>query len=552
MGKKKIIMFLVFGVMLLGAVQFGIAQSTAVNAKADPGLAQVAPGLKYVAWPVDEEKPAVTLKLIQNTSQVLRFDRPVIRIAISDPEVCDIETLSSQELLIYAKKQGKVSLIVWDENYSIAAFSLETTADTAKLEEMLRGIDPWGSYQILPFKETLIVHAQTDTQEKVKRIEDAVTAFDEKAVHVVRVRKPKLILLEVRFAEIDRKSNLDFGIDTQFIGGKWNFGTYAGRNSPSETDSDGDAFTAEHSKRSTFPLLYPTSSGTSDIYASFIDKKRYFAPYLQWLEQKNILKLIARPNLLTKDGEAAKFIVGGEFPIATTSFQGINVEYKEFGNIVEFTPEILENELIRLKVKAEVSELDFTNTIVLAGSTIPSILKRNQETVAVLKADETLVIGGMITQRISQVTRKIPILGDIPGIRNLFRRKVNSRQDVELLIIITPHLVSPFEMGPKKEYYNAEKIEMLKEAVRVHAPDYAEDQADTINQLITQEEGLRPLKVQKEAVKQIEAEMIMAQKEASTKPEASEAPSQQAKPAEQIPQIPQKDQKSALPVKPTA
>ncbi len=500
MNTKKIYQvtrYSVLSIILLG-LALGTTKTSAVEISSAPeGLSSS--DVRYLKWPAYEGMKQESLLIARGTSQSLRFDRPIVRASISDPAICDIVTLNRQEILVNSKKTGHVNLLVWDEQNHIASFNLQSTIDIGQLEKILNGIDSKAQFDIYPFESSVVVQGSTDTVLKAKQMEQAITAFDSKATSLVQVQKPKQILLEVRFAEVNRKANKDFGLDSQVLVDKFMSQSFFGRNSPSKDLDEGfrqagrtdSRFLPSNAKVASPFLPPPRSSGTTDLLFSYGSSSVWISDYLQWLVQQNILKIIARPNLLAKDGETAKFLVGGEFPVPVTTVNNISVDYRQFGTKLEFKPEVLDDQVLRLKILTEVSELDFSTTVSFLGSTFPTILKRTQETVAELREGQTLVISGMITQRINRVKKKFPILGDTPLISRAFRRDEFERTDVELLVVITPHIVSPFDMGEKKTFLDQAGIDRVKEAGRVFKPAYPDQQGDAINEVLTQNEPLQ-------------------------------------------------------------
>lgn len=463
-----------------------------------PASGQAPGDVLYLNWTDHDGILSGRIPIVKGTSQILRFQRSISRAAISDEEICDIQPLGKHEVLIYSKQPGTVSLIVWDDQFNIASYEVESMLDINKLKGTLNIIDPKSEIEVEPFQKTIMVSGYVSTIGKVKQIEDAVKSFDEKAVTFVRVAEPKQILLEVRFAEVDRKANQDFGFDVETAFRDYYIRSLTGNTgaSPSEGGA-GDVnffggstnptqYTPYKGSGTISQLLVPSSTdGTANLYGAMVGKRYMIQPFLESLEQKNILKIIARPNLVTKDGTEATFLVGGEFPVPITTANSITVEWKPFGTNLKFTPEILENGTIRLQIKAIVSELDFTTTVTIQGTAIPTVLSRENQTVAELKEDQTLVIGGMLTQRINRINKKTPILGDIPFIGKAFKNEVFSRTDVELLVVVTPHIVNPIDTNERKVFY--EKDQVL-ESIRPMYPAYTEPQGDMIRHLLTQGE----------------------------------------------------------------
>lgn len=465
--------------------------------------------VKYLSWPKVEGEPQPLMMMIRGTSHVFRLERPIIRAAVSDPTVCDILTLNPQEILIHARGVGRMNLILWDEDNRIATYDLQSIVDVERLEVMLKSIAPQSDLHVMPFNESVIVYGTTQNSSRVQQVTEAVTAFDEKAKSFVDIAEPKQVLLEVRFAEVSRKTNENFGLDFELVSHLWQTRSFSGRNAPSGTTDS--TYQTDQGAVAVEPIGLPTSAGSTDQFLSYVSGSTLASAYLQWLEQKNILKIIARPNLLAKDGEEAKFIVGGEFPIPITTDNNIEIEYKEFGTKLNFTPVVLDNDVLRLKVDTEISELDFSNTVSFGATTVPSILKRNQQTVAELKEGQSLIIGGMITQRINRVKKKVPLFGDIPIVKNYFKRDEFSRTDVELLVVITPHLVRPFDLQENKRYGDPETHPAIKKSIQLYQPAYPDAQGDAVNQLFVQGEDYGHFEEELAAAENI-AEEIEAEK----------------------------------------
>jgi pilus assembly protein CpaC len=440
--------------------------------------------VRTVAWTTAQGGEPIAI--IQNSSQVLRFDRNIVRAAISNPDICDITTIGERDVLVNAKKTGVVNLLLWDDRNEIASYSLESTLNLERLSRVLRAIDEGSELQIVPFNDTAAVYGTVETSLKLKQVDATVKAFDKNALSFVRLKESKQILLEVRFAEVNRKANSEFKFDLEAIGKEFAFRGLTGQTGASIPLSD-SRYTPAGSPV-TYNQIGLPNENMANLYGAYVSNKLLVSNFLKFLEQKNVLKIIARPNLVAKDGEEASFIVGGEFPVPVATRDGIEINYKEFGTKLKFIPEALDKGMIRLNLETEVSELDFSTTLVVNGSTVPSLIKRNQKTIAELADNQSLVIGGLITQKINKVNRKVPGLGDIPIAGKLFNSDTVSRTDVELLIVITPNIVRPIELGESKRFYDGTEV---SEAIRPFTPPYADQHADTIDNLLMQEETRR-------------------------------------------------------------
>lgn len=449
--------------------------------------------VQEIAWDDHANKGSV-IYLSASTSQILRFDRRIIRAAVSDVNVCDITTVGTSDVLVFAKKPGNANLIVWDNDNNIATFGLQAMPDMYKLEKILKGIDANAEIKILPFNETVSVYGTTETSGTLKQMQDAIKGFNDKALSHVKIKEPKQILLEVRFAEVDRTRAKEFKLDVEAITRFNIWSSFTGKTGQSLTDRE-STYSARNSIFSAEIMPIATET-TANLSIPYIGRTIAIFPYLKYLEDNNILKIIARPNLVTKDGEEAEFSVGGEFPIPVSSGDGdVTIQYKEFGTKMVFKPEMLDNEVIRLNITAEVSELDFSTTVSSGGVEVPALNKREEKTVSEMKDKQTLVIGGLISQKITKTHRKTPGLGDIPILKVLFNADTYDYTEIELLIVVTPHIVKPFDTGENKEFFNVENVKTGISAMEFASAD---PQANAIGNIFVQNEKLLPRKLEEE------------------------------------------------------
>lgn len=455
---------------------------------------QLVEQIQPLDWPTDGQHAGSQLQVVSGTSHVYQFDRSLARVAVSDTAIADVIPISKKEILLYSRQPGRVNLIVWDEYDGVASYNVEATVDTAKLNTLVSSLDPTANVQIVPFKDTFAIYGTAETAEKVQQIEEISTMFHEDALAYVSIEKPKQVLLEVRFAEINRSNDDNYKFDIEFLSQNIHGRSLTGQTGGTEMNSDsGVEIDGQYPKDS--PLVWDglsawyqggVTQSMGNIALTFLTDNTWFTPVINYMESKNMLKIIARPNLLAKDGERATFLVGGEFAIPVSNDGDVSVDYREYGTRLEFTPTVIKDELIRLNLRTTVSELDWANSIPLSSTTeIPSLITREQETVSELRNGQSLVIGGMLTQRVNRIFRKVPLLGDIPVLDRLFSSESHTRTDVELLVVITPHIIEPFDLNQPKEYYDPEKV---KEGVKVMQPMYEDPQGDAINSLIVQNE----------------------------------------------------------------
>lgn len=449
------------------------------NPATDPGPGKEAHGKNWVSEIITGQE---NISIIAGNSRVVRFDRYISRIAVSDPEVADVLILDTHELLINAKKRGAVNLIAWDAEGNIFIYNLTISADPTPLKNALQSIQQDGTTEVFPTDKGFVVKGNVQTVEAQNQIASTAKAFADDSISLVTVEQAKQILLEIRFIEVDRNTGFTFGIDGEYIGEKVGF-TFLGGGTGAALAADGVTTGLAHVAKSSnnFPALDTTNAKTLAT-GGFTDSSHNVQTFLKALEEKNILKIIARPNLLVRDGEKASFLVGGEFPVPIVTQNTVNVTFKEFGTRLIYHPEILKDDRVRLSVETEVSQLDFANGVTVSNFLIPALVSRRAVTVVELKNDYSLVIGGLIQQRILSNESGTPYLRRIPLLGKLFESTKKDVSDIELLVVITPHVIDP-----KKEMFKLNQLRIddpRHTALAPENPPFEDDRAlalETVN-----------------------------------------------------------------------
>lgn len=416
------------------------------------------------------------ITIIAGNSRVLRFDRYISRIAVSDPEVADVLILNSNEILVNAKKRGAANLIAWDAEGSIFMYNLTVSADPTPLENAIKSIEPESPPQVFATERGFVVKGNVQTVQEQAQIASTAKAFSDTSVSLVTVEEAKQILLEIRFIEVNRSTGFNFGIDGEYIGEKIGF-TFLGGATGAALAGDGvtsGLANVVNTPNHQFPAL---DHSTSKPLATggFMDDSHRVQTYLKALEDKNILKIIARPNLLVRDGEKASFLVGGEFPVPTVTQNTVNILFKEFGTRLNYLPQILKDERVRLNVETEVSQLDYANAVTVSGFLIPALVSRRAMTVVELKTGYSLVIGGLIQQRHSDSESGTPYIRRIPLLGRLFESTKKDVSEVELMVVITPRIIDP-----KTEPFKLNQLrngEPMHTSLAMDNPPFEEDKA---------------------------------------------------------------------------
>lgn len=368
--------------------------------------------------------PTQAVSIAKGASFLLVNPVSIQRWAIGDPGVAEAISVSATELLINAKSVGTTSIFLWDNTGAPRLYSVQVTADAEGLQRYLK--------ELLP-KEDIAVNASGNTVTLTGNVKDPTSV--DRAVEVAKttgaavidnlVAPPAVqVLLHVRFAEVNLSALNQWGITVDAL-------------NPHRV-SDGGDWTVHSVSDGVMRVLL--SNPNADIGA-----------LINASIAKGDLRTLAEPDLMTLPGKEASFLAGGEFPYPTlqsSNSNGVTVVFKEFGIKLKFTPNIARNGAIRLKVAPEVSSLDFANGLVLNGFTIPALLTRRAETEVELNEGQWLALAGLIDNQTIKNSTKIPLLGDIPIIGQLFRSSSTRKTRTELLVLITPHLVKASDTPP--------------------------------------------------------------------------------------------------------
>ena len=389
-----------------------------------------------------ETTDAKKLSLVSGKSIVLRSAIPVKRVSIANPEIADLILISPKEIYITGKTAGTTNLTFWQNKEIVAIFDLNVEYDVAVLKQKM--------YQILPMEKDLRVISTNDsitlagkisTTTKLSQALALASAYAPKGKvqNMLQVGGVHQVMLEVRVAEISKSTMKRLGVNFAYTGSSGEFGIslLSGLAGIADAGSGG----------------LPGAIGldlSPAVNALF--RFNYGAATWTWLidalEEDGLVKILAEPTLITLSGQPANFLAGGEFPVPVPQGLGtVAIEYKTFGVGLSFTPMVLSEDKINIQVTPEVSELDFSTAIRLEGFTTPGISTRRASTTVELGDGQSFAIAGLLRDSVRSGISKYPLLGDIPIIGVLFQSKEFQRNETELVIIVTPHLVKPMDIA---------------------------------------------------------------------------------------------------------
>ena len=378
-----------------------------------------------------------SLHLLVGRSLVITSPTRINRVSLADPEIAEAIVVSPRQVLVNAKKPGGVSLMIWDEAELSQAFELSVDIDVLGLSEKIHEVFPTENVHIDTSKDVVILTGNASSVAVADKILEVVKGVTPKVTSMMQVPAVPTgeILLQVRFAEVNRTALNQFGINFLSLPDAKNVGTIS-------TQQFGAPQLVNNGVGSKI--------GLSDLMNVFLFRPDInLAVTIKALEEKNLLQILAEPNLITESGKEASFLAGGEFPypvpqsVGGAGYTTITIQFKEFGVRLTFTPSFTPDGQIHLKVKPEVSSLDYTNALQLQGYVVPALSTRKVESDMVLADGQSFAIAGLLDNRVVEQLNKIPWIGDVPVLGKLFNSKSFNRSKDELLVVVTPMIVKP-------------------------------------------------------------------------------------------------------------
>jgi pilus assembly protein CpaC len=405
----------------------------------------VAPGSAHaVAPPSTSQSNAAsqTLHLVVGRSLYITTTSRLRRVYVSNPLVLDSLTASPNELVITAKAAGTSSVVVWNEAGESTMYTVFADVDVAGLRDALTEALPGCQIEVESQQGRVFLSGVVGADAEAEAAGKLAAVYSKDLINslVVDPRHRPQVQLKIEIAEVDRTKIDAFGINIFSLGKNTSLST-TGQFSPP-----------------TFPVVGGTGQATatlSDVLNLFyFNTDLNLGVTLKDLQNKGVLEILAEPTLVTIHGQPAKFLAGGEFPYPVVQPSGggvtsVTIQFKQYGVKLDFIPFVNPDGTIRLKVLPEVSALDYTNQVVVAGYTLPAISTRKAETEIELRDGQSFGISGLLDHRTTEQLSKIPGIGDIPILGQLFRSRNLNHSVMELIVIATPTIVDPLN-GPMK------------------------------------------------------------------------------------------------------
>ena len=395
------------------------------------------------------ETPEI-LQVHVGKSLVLKSAIPLKRVSVTDPQIASAVIINPNQVLIHGHTPGAVTLILWDEREQMRTYDLEVGLDIGAVRDGLRQIFPSENIGVVQAGASIVLSGTVSSKAVADLAAQLAQTQTKSVVNLLGIGEVSgEVLLQVRFAEVDRVALQQLGINIFSTGAANTPGVVSTQQFGAISGGQGNRVTG------VIPGQNAGTSSTltlSDLLNIFIFRPDLnLGATIKALEEKTLLQILAEPNLLALNGREASFLAGGEFPFPVVQpgagFNAVTIIFKEFGVRLKFVPNILRDGTIRLHVAPEVSALDFTNALTISGFTIPALSTRRSETEIELKDGQSFAIAGLIDNRLTEIASKVPVLGDVPIIGQLFRSRSQNRTNNELLVMVTPKIVRPLPPG---------------------------------------------------------------------------------------------------------
>ncbi|MEY1554744.1 type II and III secretion system protein family protein [Yoonia sp. R2331] len=383
--------------------------------------------------------PSGALNVPMNRAVVVESDVPFTELSIANPGIADISSLSDRTIYVLGKEPGRTTLtLLGADGRLITNVDVHVTPDIAEFKERLQQILPGENIEVRTANNGIVLSGTVSSIARLDRaLELAQRYAPDRVSNLMSVGGTQQVMLKVRFAEMQRSvsKSLSSSIGIQGTALSGDLGLAAGTNSLNNSgalsNTFGGAVPGINDANGAF--LFGFNAGGVEV-----------GILLEALEARGVVRTLAEPNLTALSGQEAKFLAGGEYPVPVSQTDGaVSIQYKPFGVEMVFTPRVVDGDIINLELVAAVSSIDATNGVTINGFTIDAFKRRETSTTVEMRDGESFAIAGLLQDDFTDLNGQVPWVGDIPVLGSLFRSAQYSRQQTELVIIVTPHLVTP-------------------------------------------------------------------------------------------------------------
>ncbi|MBI2835975.1 MAG: pilus assembly protein N-terminal domain-containing protein [Acidobacteria bacterium] len=388
------------------------------------------------------------VRLLVGRSALVNVGFLITRVSLTTPDIADALVTSPQQLLVHGKAPGTISMFVWDRSGMTTRFEVVVERDLSTLVGQMTQLFPGEPITVSSNGKDIVLAGVVSSKYVVEKAAEVGAGFVDKKENVVNLLRQEegqasnQVLLRVRFAEVSRSALSELG--ASLFTGPAGFKDYLGRSTTQQFPAP--TFDQDQSGRQ--KLVF---SDFLNLFLLNTNPEHSLGAVIKALQNRGLFQSLAEPNLIAENGKEASFLAGGEYPYPAV--QGgannlaITILFKEFGIRLSFTPTILRDDVVHLKVRPEVSALDFTNAVSFQGFRIPSLTTRRAETEVELRDGQTFAIAGLLNNTLTETMQKIPGIGDIPVLGLLFRSRAQQKSQSELVVMVTPQILKRNSVG---------------------------------------------------------------------------------------------------------
>lgn len=376
--------------------------------------------------------------VVAKKSQVVEIGRAYATALVAEAEIADVVPLSDHSVYVLGKKVGSTRItVVGKDQRIIELIEVEVTPDIKNLRAKLRENLPNADILVSSVNGGLVLSGVVfDAPDIEKAMAIARRYANDQVTNALQVASPQQVMLEVRFVEASRTANRELGVGTRT------------RGPSAAADTGGQVFNLAPEIALQSAALLSGAAPFGSLIARVLENGTNVDILIRALEDRQLARRLAEPNLITTSGDTASFLAGGEFPFPVSADNNrISIEFKQFGVALAFTPTVLSNGLINLKIAPEVSDIDPTTSVEVGGVQIPGLIVRRANTTVELKDGQSLAIAGLLQHSHRTGQQQLPWIGQVPVLGALFRSAMYQKQESDLVIIVTPRLVKPARPG---------------------------------------------------------------------------------------------------------
>jgi len=402
--------------------------------------------------PAGAVSDSLAVTLLVGRSVVVDVATPITRVSLTSADVADALVTSSTQLLVHGKLPGSISMFVWNHEGTIQRYEITVQRDLERLRTDVKHLFPGEPIEVQGNGKFVVLSGKVSSKDVMEKAANLAFGFVDKKEEVLTLlqvdpnARIDQVLLRVRFAEVSRAAMTDLGLSlfTSPTGINNTIGRVTTQQFPAPGFSDLQ-WTKVDSKFGSDVTSAEGKFAFSDFLNFFLLSEKYdLGLAIRALQSRGLFQSLAEPNLVAQSGKEASFLAGGEFPVPIAQGSGTNmaitVQFKEFGIRLNFTP-VVNGDRVQLKVRPEVSTLDFGNAVTLNGFRIPALSTRRTETELELMDGQTFAIAGLMNNTMNSTLQKIPGIGDIPILGLLFKSKAAQKNQTELVVMITPQIL---------------------------------------------------------------------------------------------------------------